>query len=144
MRISLLPFLMIIMVINVGLYLTQEGMSNQASIEGAIAPTIYNYQNSTMQNYDNGNGAINNDPSSLLPSANRAVSPTTGNYFTDLFTTAKDWFMGVTGLKYVLGIITAVPNLLTNIGLYEPIAFSLSALWYAITFLLIIMFLFGR
>lgn len=79
-----------------------------------------------------------------LPTGAGAVSETTGNPFTDLFNTLKSWFLDVTGLKYVLAILSAPYNALAIIGLPQVFIYALGTFWYGITLFLIIMVMMQR
>ena len=45
-----------------------------------------------------------------LPTAEGSISPTTGNLFTDIFSSVKSWFGSVTGLNYLINILAAPYN----------------------------------
>lgn len=83
-------------------------------------------------------------PTSLLPSGETSVSPTTGNIFTDGFTALKNWLLTSTGLGYVTSILGAPSNFLKMMGLPPVFSFVVGALWYGLTLFLIIAFLIGR
>lgn len=79
-----------------------------------------------------------------LPSGEGSVSPTTGNFFTDVFSSAKNWFAKKTGLSYLAGIVSAPYNMLKAMGLPNAFSFAMGTLWYALTFFLIVGFILGR
>lgn len=79
-----------------------------------------------------------------LPSTGSSVSPTTGNIFTDSFTTLKNWFVDGTGLGFFYSVLTAPYNFLTAIGLPNAFVFAIGSLWYLINIFLIIGWFMGR
>jgi hypothetical protein len=85
---------------------------------------------------------LNANPLDNLPESNQVSS--SSNPFTDLFNSILGWFKNVTGLNYVISIVSAPYNLLVAIGLPTAIAGALGVLWYGITFFLILSFLWWR
>lgn len=136
--------IIIMLVIDVLLFLSQSAVTHIAQEEGVIAPTFHQYQGSVLSQYDVGNYTLTNNVSRLLPSGQGEVVPNTGNFFTDIFSTAKNWFLDLTGVKYFIGVVNAVPNTIKNIGFEPEIAFAIGALWHILTFILIISWLFNR
>lgn len=137
---SLLLALTTVMSINVVLFLGQMATDN-INPEGN---KFFNYSGSMLSQYDGGDYVLNSSPNNQLPTTEGSVSPETGNIFTDPITTAKNWLLESTGLNYLVGIISAPANFLKSLGLPQAFVFSIGALWYAITLLLIIAFIIGR
>lgn len=79
-----------------------------------------------------------------LPSSVGSVSATTGNLFTDTFTSIKTWIGQKTGLTYLFAIVSAPYNFLKAIHLPNAFSFAIGTLWYAVTLFLLISFIFGR
>lgn len=127
-----------IMSLNVILFLFQvsaDGLSDNA-------PTIFNYEDSLLKSYDAGNQTVTQDVE--LPSAEGQVSSDTGNIFTDMFSTAKNWIVEKTGLRYVQSFVTAFPNLLKTMGFPPEVSFALGVLWHALSLFILIGWLLGR
>lgn len=134
----------VMIILDVMLFLSQTALDKVAAEESVIAPQFYDYDKSVLKQYDTGNYTTPENISELLPDAQGAVDPDTGNIFTDLFSSMKDWFLDIPGVKYVIGVVTAVPNALKSMGLPAEISFALGAIWHVITFLLVLAWLFGR
>jgi hypothetical protein len=104
--------------------------------------------NNLLMNFNagsNGTYDIPSDPGASLPGgAATSISPDTGNVFTDTFTSIKTWFVDVTGLGWLLGIMQGPKVVLTFMGLPEAAAWALAALWYSLTLFLIVAFFWGR
>lgn len=112
-----------------GMYFTNEGtlLDNFDSNSGEGEPVL-----------DTG-GTIDS-----LPSGAESVSPTTGNVFTDTFSSIKDWMLKSTGLAYLFSILAAPYNILKSMNLPNNFVYAMGTLWYAITFILVLAFIFGR
>lgn len=134
----------VMIVLDVLLFLTQTGITHVAADEGVVAPVFYNYDTSVLVQYDEGNYTLTQDVSGNLPTGQGAVLPDTGNFFTDLFSSMKNWFLDLPGVKYVVGVVTAVPNTLKAMGLPPELSFALGAIWHVITFVLLIAWMFNR
>lgn len=104
---------------------------------------FFNNDGSLLNNFNNGNYSLNDDPLNQLPTGESSVSVTTGNIFTDLFSTVKNWFLDSTGLSFILNILSAPMSFLNAIRLPQEFAFALGGLWYGITLFLIIAFIRG-
>lgn len=104
----------------------------------------FDYTGSNMEAYDTGNYSLRSAESTDLPTAQSSVS-NDGNFFTDIFSTIKNWILDATGigsgLKYFLGVINTVPNFLKALGLPPQISFALGYLWHTLTFFIFIAWL---
>ena len=109
---------------------------------------IFNYQNSTLSSFDtNADYVLNKDYISNLPSGSSSVSPETDTEFTDTFKSIKSWFQDTTigkGFTYGFKILGAPIGFLQIINAPQVITFSLGAIWYGLTFFLLVMLMFGR
>lgn len=79
-----------------------------------------------------------------LPTATGQVSPATGNWYTDIFTSIKSWIGRTTGTSYLLQIVSAPYNLLKAMQLPNAFSFAIGTLWYGVTLFLIVAFILGR
>lgn len=104
---------------------------------------FFNKEGSLINQYDAGNYTLSDDPLNQLPTSESSVSVTTGNIFTDLFTTVKNWFLDTTGLSYILNVLSAPMSFFKAIHLPPEFAYGLGAMWYGITLFLIIAFIRG-
>lgn len=86
---------------------------------------------------------IDNDITNQLP-GNEDVSNADTNIFTDVFTNILGWFKGIPGLKYIYGVIAAPYNILKCLGLPGAFVAGIGTLWYLISFLVLIAFIWGR
>lgn len=137
--------LAIVIGINVLLFLAQASVLELDSGSG----TFYNCEGTILSEFDTGNCTSTNyvlddNPTSLIPSGSSSVNPDTGNIFTDAFSGIKNWFLDITGVSYLIAIVSAPTNFLKVMGLPSAFAFAVGALWYGVTLFLIIAFMFGR
>lgn len=137
--------LMIVLFINLFLFLGQYAVLQI----NPNAPVNYDIKGSLLCNFESSNCqdlnyTLKADVEGDLPSGTTGISPTTGNLFTDIFTSVKSWFADATGLNYVYSILKAPYNLLNAIGLPEMLVFGIGSLWYGITLFLLIAFMWGR
>jgi hypothetical protein len=80
-----------------------------------------------------------------LPGSEGSVDQSKGtNVFTDIFNNILGWIKSATGIKYVYAIIAAPFNILNCMGLPPEFIAGIGALWYIVTFLIVLGFLWGR
>lgn len=109
------------------------------------ASDFYNEEGTLLSGFDSGNYTLDDsDPAGRLPSGEASVSPTTGNIFTDTFTSIKSWLIDSTGLGYVFAVLGAPYHLLQFMGLPQAFIYAVGTMWYAFTLLLIVAFIWGR
>lgn len=130
--------LAIILSINVFLFMGDYAVRD---ISGQSTGLI-NYQNDMIGKFDKGNYTLSEDVTTNLPSGEGSISPETGNFFTDTFSSIKNWFLETTGLDYLLGIVNAVPNFLKRF-LDPVLAYAIGFFWHALTIFLIVNFIKG-
>ena len=118
------------------------GQTAVASINPGGA-SIFNYQGSLIASYDTGNYTLPTDPSTQLPNQAGSISPTTGNIFTDAWSALTNWFLSVTGGKYLIAFINTVPNFLKALGLPAEFAFAAGWLWYLFSLFIIVAYIRG-
>ena len=85
---------------------------------------------------------VDNDVTNQLP-GNEAVSTDT-NVFTDIFTNILGWFKSAPGIKYIYGVVAAPYNILSCLGLPGQFVAGIGTLWYLVSFLVLIAFIWGR
>jgi len=132
--------LLVVMCINTMLFLGQT-----ASLRiNPDANRFYDHTDSFMSKYDKGDYTVTDDLTGL-PTAVDSVDTdsTLSSRFTDLFRTMKNWFLDVTGARYLVAFINAVPSFLKAIGLPGEIAFALGWIWHALAFFIAVMFIKG-
>lgn len=139
-----LIFLTFTMCLGIFLFLAQVSVDNITEEYGVVNPEFYNYEGSTLSNFDSGNFTVKENVSDILPSGQGQIEPDSGNFFTDTFSTLKNWVSETTGFKYIGMIVGAVPNFLQSLGLPPEIAFALGALFNSIAILILIAFIVGR
>lgn len=79
-----------------------------------------------------------------FPETQGSISPTTGNLFTDIFVNIKRFFSETLGLEYVYSIVKAPYSFLGMLNLPSSLSFIIGTFWYAITFFIIVSFMWGR
>lgn len=106
------------------------------------------YANNTLTHFNGGNSTsfdVPTDAGNLLPSGQATgVGPDTGFSLTDIFASIGNWFADVTGLAWVLSILSAPKVILTAMGLPVAAAWAITALWYGVTLLMVVAFIWGR
>lgn len=136
--------LVFIMTLNVLMWFSQLAVLNMEP----AAPEFYHCSGSMMESIDKNKctGTPELDDSKLgneLPSSQASISPSTGNLFVDIFSSVKTWILDTLGVKYLISMLMAPYNMLKP-AFGQEIAFGIGALWYAVTFVVIIAFLWGR
>ena len=109
----------------------------------------FNYNDNALGEFNIGNSTnfdVPSDPASSLPGGgSTSISPDTGNVFTDMFTSIKEWLINSVGLGWVLNMLTAPKVLLSLMLPNTPaLVWSITALWYGITLFIIVAFIWGR
>jgi hypothetical protein len=134
--------LVIVMFINLLSAITTISMANL--YENGKAPTFCTVTGTAYETMSP-NGILNtSDIPGLFPGNSQATSPTTGNIFTDVFNSIKNWMLSVPGLNYVYMIISSPACLITQLNLPGGIGGLIAGFWYCITVFLIIAFLWWR
>ncbi len=113
------------------------------------APLFFNYEGSMLENFDQNkdqdNPALDSDSSTdNLPNLEGEIDTSTGNFFTDMFSSTKKWFAETTGLYYLMGIVTAPYNILKAMNLPNAFVFAMGTLWYGLTLFFVVAFFWGR
>ena len=135
-----------ILAVNMFLFFSQTAVDTLALESGVPSSEFFNFEGSMLADYNEGNNTnyILTENVSGLPEGQGTISPDTGNFFTDAFGTVKNWFLEKTGLRYLVGIVTAFPNFLRTIGLPSALSFGLGFFWYVLTFFLVVAFIKGN
>jgi len=108
------------------------------------ASTIFNYNGSIIQIYDDGEYSQEIDPNNGMPVLPAEISSSGGDSgFTDIFQSIKSWFQDSKGGKVVGGLYYAVPNILNGIGLPSPFSYALGIFWTLLAIFSFIMFMRG-
>ena len=136
---SISQALTIVLAINLLLWFGQIAVSEL----NPESSQFFDKEGSLVNNYDKGNYTLEENPINDLPDSESSVSVTTGNIFTDLFSTMKNWFLKTTGLSYILNILSAPMSFLRALHLPSEFAFGLGAMWYGLTLFLVIAFIRG-
>ena len=104
---------------------------------------FFDVEGTLLDKYRGDNNTISGDLVDQLPSSESSVSVETGNIFTDLFTTIKNWFLDSTGLSYLFNVLSAPISFLKAIQVPPLFAYALGSLWYILTFFLFVAFMRG-
>lgn len=102
-----------------------------------IEQTLYN------NNFAN-SSVVNNNVLNDLPNSQGTVTTGSTGFFTDIFNNIISWIKGAPGVKYLYGIVSAPFNILNIMGLPSEIVAALGVLWYMISLLVILSYLWGR
>lgn len=99
----------------------------------------------TVAGADINASVLNNSALNQLPDAQGTVSAgTETNIFTDIFNSVLSWFKTAPGIKYVYGVVGAPYNILKCTGLPNAFIIGIGTLWYLVTLLVLVGFLWGR
>lgn len=117
----------------------------QESGEGNYSQ-FFTYGTSYLSDFDTGGTyTLNQNVTDNLPGSSSGVEGgSSGNSFTDIFISFRNWLLDTTGAGYLINVVNAFPNFLKTIGLPIALSYAIGALWHATTFLLFIMFLRGN
>lgn len=137
--------LVFVLTLNMLMFLSQATILNI----NPDAPQFWSNKGTLFETLDKNKGVgdpvLDTDKSTeILPSGESSISPTTGNLFTDIFTSIKSWFAKNTGISYLTSIISAPYNILKAMNLPNSFVFAIGTLWYGITVFLIVAFFWGR
>lgn len=133
-----------VVVLNILMFLTQTAMID-------INPTgnvCYNVQGSvideTMQE-QSGMQVSQTDALSDLPSSAGTVQVgESTTVFTDIFNNILGWFKSAPGIRYVYGVVSAPYNILKCLNLPDAFVVAIGTLWYMVSLLVLVAFLWGR
>jgi hypothetical protein len=64
--------------------------------------------------------------------------------FTDIFNNILDWFKSAPGIKYIYNVVAAPYNILNCMGLPVEFVAGVGTLWYVVSLLILVGFLWGR
>jgi hypothetical protein len=110
--------------------------------------TLLNYNNSHISQMDTGDYTLSDDFSNYFPETtqNTNVGEDSGNWFTDTFSTFKDWILSVTGISLILNLINSLPNLLklVFIGNFNFLAYTIGYIWWVLFVISVIKFARGQ
>lgn len=133
-----ISFLMVLS-LNVIMFFIAHGLTDL----GYASP--FNTEDLLLNKFDGGNYTTPSDPQNLLPDTQAVgIDPEDNNVYTDIFTSARSWFLDITGIGYLLGLLDAPAVILIAIGLSASQAWAITALWYGLTLFFIVAFIFGR
>jgi len=124
--------------LNVMLFFAQLGIDDISALAGATPTNYFNYEDSMLSKYDEGGYQLKEFDPNELPDSEGGVT-TEGGFFTDVFSTIKNWFLSIPGAKYVVGMVNAVPNFFKALGLPPEISFALGFIWYVMVIFLLVM-----
>ena len=109
------------------------------------APNFFTNEGTMLDRFDAGGNILDTGSiSTQIPQNEVNINPTTGNLFTDTFSSMKKWFGESTGVNYIFSILAAPYNMVKSINLPNAFTFAIGTLWYAITLFLIVAFIWGR
>jgi hypothetical protein len=139
---NMLNVLMIVLSLNLIMFFVGFGMADVGGTNPFIDEEniLTQFNNGTAGSYD-----VPTDVGGTLPSGvATTISPDTGLSITDIFVSTKTWLVDVTGLGFVLGVLSGPKIILTFMGLPEALAWAITALWYALSLFVVITFIWGR
>ena len=113
------------------------GVTCNTNSGGIISDTLLMQNNLTV---------LSNDISTQLPSAQSSPVSSSGTSitFTDIFNNIVTWFKDKTGIGYVYDVVAAPYNILKCMQLPSPFVAAIGTLWYVVSFLILLAFMWGR
>lgn len=133
-----------IVTMNVLMWFISIGMIN-INPSGSVC---YNLEGSFIQKtliQQGSYSTLNNDILSDLPGTEATITPgSSSSSFTDIFNNILLWFKSAPGIKYVYGVIAAPYNILKCMNLPFEFILGLGTLWYLVSLLVLLAFLWGR
>lgn len=137
-----------IVLVNVLMWFSQIAMLNMnpnGSVCYTLDGSIIKSQISDQQGIYS-NGTLNNNVvNDLPPSTASAVAPSQSTGFvTDLFNNILGWIKSIPGLNYIINIVGAPYNILKCMGMPNEFVLGIGTLWYMVSFLILISFLWWR
>jgi len=134
----------VIVFLNVLMYLTTFALA-AANPSGTAC---YNLEGTiieqTIQTGPDGD-TLENDALGSLPDSEGSITPgESTTIFTDIFNNVLSWFQSAPGIKYVYGIVAAPYNILKCMNLPNEFIVGVGALWYLVSLLSLVSFLWGR
>jgi len=135
---SIKTLMFIVIALNITMWFVQIAMSD-INPEGA---KYWNCTGTVIENFGSCDNYSTVDASEFIPSAEDSISPTTGNIFTDIFSSIGRWVHQ----KYdvVAGVITAPTNILKSMNLPSEFVFGIGLLWYTFSLLSVVLLFWGK
>ena len=137
---TIILFMFQVSITQIGL---ESGEDNVTNIKG------FTYEDSALASFDtNGNYSMNTTLEETLETVQdeeNTVAEDEGNWFTDTFKTVKNWLLGVTGVKYIIGVLNALPSFVSAIfgATYSAYGFAIGWLWHIMSFFALIFWIKG-
>lgn len=133
-----------VVALNVLMFLTQTAMFN-INPDGSMC---YNVEGSLIDDTMAAQGNMSVSSTSALDdlpsSAGTVVTGETSSVFTDIFNNILGWFKSAPGIRYVYGVVSAPYNILKCMNLPAEFVVGVGTLWYMVSLLVLVAFLWGR
>lgn len=133
-----------IVIVNVLMWFCQIAMID-INPDGSVC---YNLEGSIIDSSTTRSGnysVVDNDIIGQLPTSAGTITPTASTTgFTDIFNNVLTWFKSAPGIKYIYGVVAAPYNLLKCTSLPNSFIVGIGTLWYLVSFLVLIAFIWGR
>jgi len=129
--------------LNVLMFICSTAMAN-INPDG---PVCYNVEGSLIGETMVGQGNLSvseTDALEDLPGSQGTVTIGDAIGFTDIFNNILGWFKSAPGVKYVYGVVSAPYNVFKCMGLPVEFVVAIGTLWYLISLLILVAFLWGR
>jgi hypothetical protein len=136
---TMIIIITVMLSINSGLYLLQEGVSEI----NPLGDVFFDVDDSPYGNYvSNGELVVDSD---LLPVDEAVESGSTGNIFTDTYTSIKSWTQQTLApLGFIANILQQPYGFLNDVGVPAPVALTFGVLWYMLAIIVIVSWWSGR
>ena len=135
--------LIFVLVLNLLMAVSAIAMTQLWSEDNVDAPPTFCSNQGDLFYKNSANIVNNSNIENIIPGASETTSPTTGNIFTDVFSSIRNWLLGQPGLNY-LYIIVSSPACALQLLLPAQLTPLFIGFWYTMTVFLILAFLWWR
>jgi hypothetical protein len=126
----------------------------QTLVGVGLTNNVYTYDGSVMSKFNNGdqtNYSMRAYNETDLPTETKTVDPSTGNIFTDVWSTISNWVKGgltaivnlIPGHEFIIAMFAGLHIFLVAINIPSAVVFAIDFLWYAFTLFMIVLFIRG-
>jgi hypothetical protein len=139
--------LILVLVVDAVLFLTQVSFNNVAVWIGAPAPDFFSLTNNSLSEASaNGSYVVNTQGlESSFYTITPVVSTESGDWFTDTAKDLKNWLVSnIPGYKYFVAALAAPGVWLAILGAPIEVCFAIGALWVILTIWCFVMLITGR
>jgi hypothetical protein len=132
-----------VVTVNILMFLVQTAV---LSINPA-GPVCYNVAGTVIEQTMQSQGNMSVSSTSALddlPGSQGTVTTGSTGFFTDIFNNILSWMKSAPGIKYVYGVVSAPYNIFKCMNLPVEFVVAIGTLWYMVSLLFLVAFIWGR